>query len=117
MAQASIEIEHSAVHLSMAVTSAAYRAGRCSFGVIDAMPHGWQRSQVREDRLQIIIGHVAKITPRHDRTKLSGAGVAGAQCLNKESFVVVRNTRSVRGDVSAVHVTPWPFERYATGKR
>ena len=73
------------------VASTADRTRGRFLRVVDAMLHWRQRSQVREDRFQIVVGHVSEVTPRHDRIQLPRAYLARAQGFNEQRLVVIRN--------------------------
>ena len=73
------------------VASTAHRTRSGFLRVVDAMLHWRQRSQVREDRFQILVGHVSEVAPRHDRIQLPRAYLARAQSLHEQRLVVIRN--------------------------
>src|SRR6516165_2162622 len=89
-------------------------AVRGRLGVVHSMLHRLQSAEVSEYRLQVLVGQVTIVPPRHNLAKLSSLDVAGSNHLHELCFVVVGNSRRIRSDVGTGHFAPRPFQYKAT---
>ena len=59
------------------------------------MADGRDSVQIRENCLQIIVGHVTEIPPRHDRADSSCADAAGSDRLEELGLIVIADSGRV----------------------
>jgi len=84
--------------------------------VVYAVVNRWDRPQIREHRLHIVIGQVSINDKRHRRSQRSSAHKSSVQGFHEDRFVVVRNSRSIRSKVPAHDCDSFEVDRLATGK-
>ena len=83
--------------------AAAHSAVGHRFGIVDSVVDGFERAQIREERLQIIVFHLADVPPRHhwaDRPRTHFSRSHGPQEL---ILIVVTDARGGRCQVRTGH--------------
>lgn len=95
-------IQRAAVVLALAYAAVCHR-----FGVVHAVVYGLNRAQIYKDGLEVLIAHMTKEPPRHDRIQLPSAHLTTVDDLQKESFVVIADPRRVGRDIGAGSPPVW----------
>jgi len=60
-------------------------------GVVYAVVHRRERSEIGKDRLQIVVGKIFDLDKGHDRIQLASADISGTHSADEGAFVVVTN--------------------------
>jgi hypothetical protein len=75
------------------------------------------RTQIRVDCLQVLIGHISICDDRHNRAEVASPDFSGSHHLQKKVLVAIRNTGWIRRDVGAGNGGQRAVEREAAGER
>src|SRR5215472_14940494 len=85
----------------------AYAAIRYRFGVVHAVVNRLDRAQISKDGPEVLVAHMTKEPPRHDRIELACAHLATVDDFQKEPFVVIADPRRIGRDIRAGRLPVW----------
>ena len=74
------------------------------FVIVHAMVDGPDGAQVREDGLEIVIGHLPEKPPWHDGANLPCAYLARLHHLQEHGFVVIADAGRIRRQIRTGHL-------------
>ena len=105
------------VPISEPVAVLIFRTERCWFGIVHAMPHRWQRLEIRKYSLQIVIAKVAVERVGHGAVERARTHTASTNGPDELCLVVIANSRGVAGEVGAGGSAPGADEDSTTGEQ